>query len=310
MTETIVISGGGLRAELLPLGAALHRFEVQMDNGTWRNVVLSRADPSRNDMFQYGASIGRFANRIAGARITIDGIEYRLDPNEGEIQVHGGPVGFSDRLWLVVDRAPDSVVFRLISPDGDQGFPGELTVTAEFQVIDGGIRVVYSATTDAPTVINLTTHPYFILGGTTIDDHRVQVAASQYTPTTVDHLPTGEILPVDGTPLDLRDARVVRDVLADLAATGFERGGGINHSYVVDGTGLRLHASLVGPSGLAVDVFSDAPGVELYSLGGFGNRGLAIEPQDFPDAPNQPTFPSPVLRPGVTYRRTIEWRVR
>ena len=315
MTESpIVISNSRVRAEILPLGATLHRLQVpdvRMADGpaSWRDILLSRSDISHNDTFQYGATIGRFANRIARSRIAIDGTEYPLDANEGVNQVHGGPVGFSDIPWRVIGCADDKVELGLISPDGDQGFPGTLTVTATFSLIENGVRVMFSATTDKPTVLNLTTHPYFNLGGETIDDHRLQVAASQFTPTTLDELPTGEILPVAGTALDLREPRLMRDVLADLAATGLQRSGALNQNFVVDGTGLRVHVRVFGPDGLAVEIASDAPGVQVYSLGNFGRRGLAVEPEDFPDAPNQPAFPSTVLRPGKTYSRTIEWRV-
>ena len=201
------------------------------------------------------------------------------------------------------------MVFRLVSLDGDQGFPGTLAVTATFTVIADGLRVAYSATTDAPTVVNLTAHPYFALGGPTVDDHRLAVAASQFTPTTSDGLPTGVIRQVARTPLDLRTARRVGDVLADLAATGLERNGGFNHNFVVDDAGLREHARIIGPDDLTVVIVSDAPGAQVYSAGHLGRRGLAVEPQDFPDSPNQPAFPSTVLTPQSTYQRTIEWHV-
>jgi len=308
----VTIAGDNVRAVVLPLGAALHRFTVRLADGSWRDIVLSRPRPDRNDEFRFGATIGRYANRIAGARAAIDGHPYDLAANDGPNHLHGGPVGFADVWWQVVSQSPDSTVLRLVSPDGDQGFPGQLAVTATFTVIDDGLRVVYRATTDAPTIVNLTIHPYFNLagpGGTTIDDHRLYVAARRYTPTTADDLPTGDIRPVAGLALDLRAGRRLGEVLADLSAAGLDRAGGLNHNFVVDGTGPRTHAYLVAPDGLAVAVASDAPCVQIYSASRFGRPGLAIEPQDFPDGPNQAGFPSPVLYPGSTYQRTIEWRV-
>lgn len=311
-SDPVRLSNSNVRAVILPLGAALHRLQFRLPDDSWRDIVLSRPDPSLNDTFQFGATIGRYANRIAGARVTIDGVEYPLAANEGPNQVHGGPVGFSDRVWRILDQATDHVTMSLISPDGDQGFPGKLTLVAQFSLFDDGIGVIYSATADAATVLNITAHPYFNLTGVegaTVDGHELVVAASQYTPTDTAGLPTGEITTVAGTPLDLREGRVIRDVLAGLTAQNLARAGGLNHAYVVDGEGLREHARLIGPDGLTVIVRSDAPGVEVYSAEALGRRGLAIEPQDFPDAPNQPGFPSTVLRPGEVYRRSIEWLI-
>ena len=309
LTTARWINHGRIRAEILPLGAAVHRFQVRTAGGEWRDLVLSRADPGRNDASYFGATIGRLANRTAQARFVLDGVTYRLPANDGPNHLHGGPAGFADRWWQFVAVGTDRVRLRLVSADGDQGYPGALTVTADIAVSDDGLRVEYAATTDADTVVNLTCHPYFVLGGAGIGDHRLTVPAGWYTPTGQDDLPTGQIAPVAGTALDLRQERLLTQVLADLDAQGLARAGGLNHNLIVDGAGLREHARLRGPDGLTLVVRSDAPAVQLYSAEHLGRAGLAIEPQSYPDAPNQPGFPPVTLRPGQLCHRVIEWLV-
>jgi aldose 1-epimerase len=296
--------------EILPLGATLHTFEVRLPDGSSRNIVLSRPDPSRTDDSYLGATVGRLANRVGNAHLTVDGVGYSLAPNEGPHQLHGGPGGFSEVVWEVLEADGSEALLRLVSPDGDQGYPGTVEVTARFTLVDGGAQVTYTATTDATTVINLTTHPYFILGDHTIEDHVVTVPASSFTVTRDDLIPTGEVLAVDQTALDLRAGRMLGDVIAAAVAEGLARKGGIDQNFVVDGEGMREQTRLTGPSGLTLVVRSDAPAVQLYTAEHLGRTGLAIEPQGFPDAPNHDGFPSVVLRPGETYTATTQWLVR
>jgi aldose 1-epimerase len=296
--------------EVLPLGASLHRFEVMLADGSWRNIVLSRPDPTQTDAGYFGASVGRVVNRLAEASIDVDGQHYQLAANEGRNQVHGGPRGFSELAWTVLSSSPEQVQLQLISPDGDQGFPGELTVVATFALIPGGAQVTYVARTDAPTVVNLAAHPYFRLGGETIESHRLTMQASRYTPVRPDLIPTGEIRDVTGSSADFRAGVLLGEALARSLTDGVGVNGGFDHNFVIDGTGLREHLRLRGPDGLTLVVSSDAPAVQLYSGEKQGRAGLAIEPQGFPDAPNQPTFPNIVLRPGQEYRTTTMWVVQ
>jgi len=307
--SSIRLENAALALELLPLGATLHRFEVTLPDGSIRNIILSREDPAAPDPSYRGASVGRFANRLDDSRFTLDGHDYHLDANEGRNQVHGGPGGFSEIPWQVFRSSTKEAVFSLVSPAGDQGFPGTLTVTAAFSLIPDGAQVVYTATTDAPTVINLTSHPYFRLGGSTIEDHHLTVHAWHYTPVRPDLIPTGEIRAVEGCSADFRVGRQLGEALAAAVVDGVSANGGFDHNFVVDGSGLREHLRLRGPDGLTLVVNSDAPAVQLYSGEALDRAGLAIEPQNFPDAPHHEGFPSAVLRPGETYRRTIQWLV-
>ena len=301
------LSNAQLDLEILPLGASLHSFTVTLPDGNSRGIVVSRPDPSV-DSYE-GATVGRFANRIDGAHFLLDGVGYSLVPNEGRNQLHGGPGGFSTVVWDVADVTPDAITLTHVSPDGDQGYPGTLTVTATYSLIEGGAQVEYTATTDAPTVVNLTAHPYFNLGGATIESHLLTMPCSAYTPTRPDLIPTGEVRSVEGSAVDFRHGRLLGEALAAAIAAGIERGGGFDHNFVIDGEGMREHVRLTGPDGLTLVVRSDAPAVQLYSGEHMGRAGLAIEPQNYPDAPNHPDFPSAVLFPGETYRTTTQWSV-
>lgn len=303
---TVRLSNDRVAIEILPLGATLHSFHVRQPDGSWRNIVLSRPDVTATDSSYFGATVGRLANRVGRALITLNGVQYQLAANEGGNQLHGGPGGFSEQPWEVVESDAEQVVLRLTSPDGDQGYPGTVEVTARYALLPEGAEVSYTATADAPTVVNLTAHPYFILGDGTIEDHTVTVPTSAFTPTDDELIPTGEIRTTEGTAFDLRGGRLLSEAIADAVAEGLARKGGIDQNLVVDGTGLREHVRLVGPAGTLV-VRSDAPAVQLYSGEHLGRSGLAIEPQGYPDAPNHPGFPAVELRPGETYTTTTQW---
>lgn len=317
--------GESVRLEILPLGATLHRFEVRLPDGNWRNIVLGH--PSLAGYVEgegyLGASVGRFANRIARARFTLDGTQYQLDANEGENQLHGGTGGFHSRTWQVAGSGPEWVELTLFSPDGDQGYPGALEVVARYELVPGGAQVTYRARTDAPTVVNLTTHPYFNLDGEgsgATDAHRLQIHASRYTPNHADGIPTGEVRDVAGSAADFRDGPVLGEAWRAALAEGITRRGGFDHNWVVDGTGLREHCRFTGADGLALTIRSDQPALQMYGgehfdgsqVGTSGatyglHAGVALETQNFPDAPNHPAFPDPVLRPGQEYVATTQW---
>ncbi|SDC89395.1 aldose epimerase family protein [Nocardioides lianchengensis] len=315
----------GVVVEVLPLGATVHRLEVAGADGTRRNVVLGHASVAdRLASTSYlGGTIGRYANRIAAGRFPLDGREVVVGAHDRGHSLHGGPDGFDRRVWDVVAHTPDEVVLRLVSPDGDQGFPGEVEVEVRYRVEGSVVRVEMTATTDAPTVINLTNHAYFNLDGEgsgTVDDHVLGIPADEYTPVDATAIPVGGHAPVDGTPFDFRDPAPLGPALRRDHPQLLDAHG-IDHNYVVRGSGLRTHATLVSPrSGIALELRSDQPGLQVYtgnfldgsnpSTGGGRYRqgdGIALEPQLFPDSPNRPEWPSAQVRPGETYRATLEW---
>ncbi|MDR1237040.1 MAG: galactose mutarotase [Propionibacteriaceae bacterium] len=320
MQDTYWLRNETVAIEIARFGATLHRFET-----AGRNIVLSRPDPTRAVPQYLGASCGRYANRIAGGRFVLDGVEYQVDRNEGPNTLHGGQHGFSEYRWEVISASAGKVVLGLVSPDQDQGFPGRLEVRAIFTLLDSGLQLEYKATTDAPTVLNLTCHPYFNLnqdGSRDADNLLVQINASGYTAVRADLIPTGEIADVTGTAMDFRTPRTLAAARPVLLAQGLAVPEGYDHNFVVDGHGLRDHLTLTSPDGLRLTLRSDAPCVQFYDGAGFDGTltspdglayekyaGLAIEPQLHPDAPNHPGFPSAVLRPGDEYRRTIQYLV-
>ena len=286
--------------EVLTLGATVHRLVVEGR----RNVVLGHPDvDSRLASSDYiGGTIGRYANRIAGGRFELDGRPVEVRTHDHGNSLHGGPEGFDVRLWDVVSHTADEVVLSMVSPDGDQGFPGEVTATVRYRVSGNRVTVEMSATTDATTVVGLTNHAYWNLDGEgagTIDDHVLVVDADEYTPVDETSIPIGEHEPVEGTSFDLRAPALISAAL--------------DHNFVVRGSGLRRHAAL-SSGRTTLEVWSDQPGLQVYTgdmLDGprYPRRaGVALEPQVFPDTPNHPEWPSAVLEPGETYRSTIEWR--
>jgi len=323
----IRLANDSVRVEILPLGASLRRFEVRLADGTWRNIVLGypNLDGYRTARGKLGMSIGRYANRIDRARFTLDGVEHHLDANEAPNQLHGGSGGFHTRLWEVAGHGADWVELDLLSAEGDQGFPGELTVRIRYQLIPGGAQVSHHATTTAATVVNLTTHPYFNLNGegsSATDRHRLVIHASRYTPTGSDGIPMGEVRDVTGLALDFRSGLLLGPARDAAVAQGIARKGGFDHNLVVDGQGLREHCRLTGEDGLTLALHSDQPALQLYGGSHFdGTRtgtsgqpyppcaGVALEPQNYPDAPNHPNFPSSVLRPGQEYTATARWLI-
>lgn len=330
MTDEIHrITGSGTDGptlEILQTGAAVRALHVPDRDGNVRNVVLGHQDPAdyRQGTDYFGATVGRFANRLAGGRFTIGDQTYVVPANDGANAVHGGPDGFHRRTWGVAEVSGSAVTLELVSPAGDQGFPGELRVTVRYAVEGHEVRIDYTAVTDAPTVVNLTNHSHVNLdgeGAESVDSHRLQVDADRYTAVGPDLIPTGELALVDGSAFDLRDsARVGPRLRSTDPQVLLARG--IDHNFVVRGEGLRRHAALHAPdSGIRLEVLSDQPGLQVYTgnffdgsaigTGGGAYRqgaGIALETQNFPDAPNQPGFPSAALEPGQVYRTTTIWR--
>jgi aldose 1-epimerase len=289
-TLTLTNSSGN-RVSLTPLGAAMNAIFVPDRAGRSASVCADAGGSA-------GKTIGRYANRIARGSFVLDGTAAKLATNEGRNTLHGGPDGFSKRVWDVAERSGASVTFALHSPDGDQGFPGALECRVRYSWSDDdALRLDYSATSDKPTVVNLTNHVYFNLSGDSnkpISAYQLQLSASAYTPVDDESIPTGEIVAVD--PLrDFRTARAVGTTVYDC-------------NFVIDGWdgSLRYAGTLSDPeSGRGLVVETTQPGVQLYT----GKPGaIALETQHFADAPNRPNFPSTVLRPGETFTSTTIYR--
>ncbi|QHY95334.1 Aldose 1-epimerase precursor [Streptomyces sp. S4.7] len=291
----------GVRVKVLTYGGILQSVEVPDREGASANVVLGFDDvegyvgcPSP----YFGALIGRYANRIAGGSFTLDGRTYRLPRNNGPNCLHGGERGFDKRVWDAEPAADGhGVRLSLESPDGEEGFPGRVEVSATYALdAAGALRIGYRAVTDAPTVLNPTNHSYWNLGGAgggSAAGHVLRIAAGHITPLDGDSVPAGPPAPVDGTRFDFREPRKV--------------GSGYDHNFVLD-QGGSVAAELYDPaSGRVLTVTTTEPGLQLYTgdhfdAGPFGpGEGIALETQHFPDSPNRPDFPSTVLRPGEEF---------
>jgi len=318
--ERYVLQAGAVEVAVVTYGAVLQSVRVPDAAGTPGEVTLGFDDLAgyvADDAF-LGATVGRFANRIADARFTLEGVEHRLPANNGAACLHGGPEGFHAQLWSAREVDGGVELFRT-SPDGEMGFPGTLEATVTYRLDDDGLEIAYAATTDAPTVVNLTNHTYWNLsGGGTVEDHVLELPASRFVAVDAGLIPTG-LSPVDGTPFDFRTPRRVGDRLRD-PHEQLRHAGGYDHAWVVDGSGMRRAARVHDPrSGRVLEVLTDQPGVQFYSgnfldgsVAGRGGRAmrqgdaLCLETQHLPDSPNQPDFPSTVLRPGERYEtRTV-----
>jgi aldose 1-epimerase len=302
----------GLQLRVLALGAVVQQLWVPDATGRRVNVVLGSDDLSaytHEPPDYFGAVVGRVANRISGGALQIGGTTHRLAVNEGDNTLHGGPAGFHTRTWDVVEVGDHHVSLQLVSPDGDQGFPGTLSVRVTYRVTDREVAVDYRATTDATTPVNLTQHSHVNLTGAgTVAGHRLQVAASRFTPVDEHRLPLGEHRDVAGTPFDLRSPTPLAPVLAT---------GGLDHNFVLDGPSDSPAAVLSDPvSGRVLEVFTDRPGLQVYTGNAFHSRyppyaGIALETQAFPDSPahqGEPGWPSILLEPGEVWQSRTRWR--
>ena len=319
----------GASVMLTERGAGIVSIVVPDRNGVMGDVVLGYRDEGSYlaDGPCAGKIPGRFANRIDGGRFTLDGKEYQLVKNNPGYQLHGGPDGFSNRLWKASRISDTEVILTLDSPDGDQGYPGNMHVEATYTWSDdNSLTLSIKATTDAPTIVNLTNHTYWNLDGEdsgSILDHVLKLNASRWLATSEALIPTGELSPVEGTPMDFRTAKPIgRDIKADFPALKY--GKGYDNCWVLDGApGLKLAAELNSAvSGRRLEIWTDQPAAQVYtgnwlngsplSKSGRPYRdydGVAIECQGFPDAPHHTDFPSCVLRPGETYSRTIIFKL-
>jgi len=305
--QRIRLNSGRLEADILSLGATLCSLRVD-----GHQVVLQLpglADYAYERAF-FGAIAGRYANRIAGGRFTLDGTEYQLPLNEaGRTHLHGGLRGFAHRLWHVEAADASSVSLQYMAADGEEGYPGALEVSCNYAIAaEATLRITLQAQTSRPTIINLVAHSYFNLdGGGDIADQILEIPAERYLPVDTDKIPTGECAAVAGTTYDFRTPRRIGDH-------------GYDNAFILaearDGEPRLAARLLAARSGIEMEVHSTEPAVQFYdghklSLGGHKPRdGLCLEPQRFPDAPNHPDFPSAVLRPGEIYRQITEYRFR
>ena len=322
-------SDRGVQVRMLTYGATIQSIEMPDRHGNRASIILGLptvADYQANSPY-FGATIGRYGNRIAKGRFTIDGTTYQIPVNDGENALHGGPEGFDKRIWdaTTIDEGDRvGVSFHYLSPDGEMGFPGNLDTTVSYALDrDGDLTITYHATTDKPTISNLTNHSYFNLAGEgtgTVEDQLLWIDADKYTPVGAGSIPLGPLDPVAGTPFDFRRAKPIGRDLRDgndqlLLTSGFD------HNWVLNnykpGTVRPVAAAYDQQSGRWLRAATDQPGVQFYSCnfltGAFtGLTGriyrqgdaFTLETQHYPDSPNEPAYPSTVLRPGESYDTT------
>jgi len=312
----VLTNDKGMEVCITNYGCRIVSIMVPDKDGKMTDVALgfdNISDYTANSGGVFGALIGRVTNRIGNASFTLDGVEYQLPKNSGAHSIHGGPQGFQTQVWDAVQPDNESLVLTYLSKDGEMGYPGNLNVTVTYTVTgDNALDMRYEATTDKPTVINLTNHSYFNLSGndgSAITDHLIMINADRYTVTDNQLIPTSEIASVEGKPLDLRELTVIGSRIEDPSL-----GRGFDHNFVLNTNGdiTQLAAKAVSlKTGIGMEVYTNEPGVQFYcgmgrSKGKFGVTyermgGLCLETQHYADSPNHPTFPSIVLRPGEKY---------
>ena len=324
----------GMFVRILALGASIQALHAPDRLGESADVVLgydAAADYLEKPQY-FGATVGRYANRIDSGRFELDGRTYQLEQNDGSNHLHGGLNGLDKVLWSIDSfraGSPATATLSYTSPDGAGGYPGTLDVEAIYSLDDeGSLTIEYRATTDRTTIVNITNHAYFNLSGATgshgILDHRLTLHADQFTPVDQTLIPTGELRDVADSPFDFRAARRIGQDVRDAGNTQILYGRGYDHNFVIrDANGeMRSAAELYDPhSGRVLEVLTTAPGIQFYSGNfldgttvGKGERlyrqgdALCLEPQVFPDAPNQPGFPDATLEPGETYRNVMIFR--
>ena len=318
-----------LRVSITDYGGILVSLEASDHSGTRDHLVLGFDDVSGyvDNRGSFGALLGRNANRIAEGRINIDGHVYELSKNENGATLHGGADGFGKRFWSVTAFDARRLTLGLVSGDGDQGFPGEITAEATWSLDGADLSLTFAARTTKPTPLSLSAHPYFNLDGPLARDclnHRVEIFAESYLPTDRRQIPTGEITAVADTPFDFRRGRSIGDRIRE-PDEQLRYGRGYDHYFILsqeDPAALRPAARVRSArSGRVLEILTTQPGLQfLYRQqprrirtgpGGLYRQsaGFAFEPQGFPNAPNQPNFPSTILRPGETYRQTIVYRL-
>ncbi|WP_084534187.1 aldose epimerase family protein [Paraburkholderia dilworthii] len=351
VTRYTLTNAHGMTVSFLSYGGIISEIRTPDRHGRMANIVLgfrSLADYEKfNGNIHFGALIGRYANRIAGGRFVLDGHTWTLPTNDPPNTLHGGPSSFDAKVWTVkpVNSSNGaSAELSYVSPDGENGFPGTLSTHVTYTLTDDDVfHIDYRASTDKPTVVNLTNHSYFNLAGEgsgSIERQTIQIAASRYTPTDSTSIPTGELASVAGTPMDLRKPTVIGERLRSsfnqlVYAHGFDQNWVLDEQANAENaaeksinksanTTPRFAARAADPaSGRVLELYTTQPGLQFYTANGLngsvvGTSGttyrqgdaFALEAEHFPDSPNQPSFPSTVLRPGETLHQITEWRFR
>jgi len=324
------LKSGNIGMKVTNYGARVVALCVPGKDGKQVDVALgynSIDEYVNNKEYFFGAAIGRYGNRIGDARFSLDSVEYTLAANDGKNHLHGGVKGYCDVVWKANQLSDSKVEFTYLSANGEEGYPGNLSITMTYELTPAGeFKIDYKATTDQKTVCNLTNHTYFNLSGEgseTINDHLLTFNADNFTPVDSTLIPTGEILPVAGTPMDFTKATAIGErVDADFVQLKY--GKGYDHNWVINkkGEGVELAATVVSPvTGIKLEVLTDQPGIQFYG-GNFldaavsGKLGkpyvfrsaFCLETQHFPDSPNKPEFSSVVLEPGQTYTHTCIYK--
>ncbi len=330
--ELFIVDNGYIELSAISYGGIITSLCVPDRHGRRATVVLGfdYLEPYLDNPAYFGSVIGRYANRIAGGRFSLDGVDHALRLNDGPSHLHGGPGGFSRQVWnATIEGVDDGEGFRLhrTSPAGEEGYPGAMDVDVTYRVSGDTVEVNYAAASDAPTLVNLTQHSYFNLAqetSPTVLDHELMIAADAYTPVGAHLIPSGEIVSVTGTPFDFRASAGIRE-RADLSHPQLRAAGGFDHNYVLARAKRRLGLAAIlrsRESGRTLEVRTTEPGLQFYDghmLDGrfsssgrvFGKHaGLCLETQHFPDSPHHAEFPPVVLRPGEHYRSTTTWRFR
>lgn len=326
--EAITLSSGPCTCTIITYGGAVQSLVVPDREGKPVDIVLGMdtvEDYIRQDKY-LGALIGRCGNRTAGASFTLNGKEYPLPANDGPNHLHGGGAGFDKRLWTVEELTVNTLKLSLVSPDGEEGYPGTLTVEVIYRLSGGCLEIDYLARSDADTVCNLTNHTYFNLSGHgagSVENHLLQLNASRYTPIGQGLIPTGELAGVEGTPMDLRTPRRLGVGWAQ-PSEQLELAGGYDHNWVIDGEPgtMRPFAKAYAPdTGITLELEATLPGLQFYAgnflagcPAGKGGAhydyrtGFCLETQFYPDSIHHEEFPSPILRAGETWRHTARFR--
>ena len=318
----------GMRVQITNYGAKMVSLYAPDKDGKMADVVLgfNTFEEWRDKETYFNAVIGRVANRIKDGRFTLDGKEYQLPINNGTNSLHGGVTGFNEHVWEIVGQTAYSVSLRLTADDGEEGYPGKMDVYVTYRLTrNNGLQIIYEAKTDRPTIVGFTNHAYFNLkgeGNGDVRDHTLQVMADEYTPFDETACPTGEILPVDGTPMDFREPVLIGDRIDD---PFFAPGRGIDNNWVLRKAETQNAkepqlAAVVSAEGRTMQVWTTMPGLQVYTgnwveknTGKAGKEydvqtAVCLEAQNFPDAPNHSNFPSAVLRPGEVYFEQTEYR--
>jgi aldose 1-epimerase len=331
--EYTLTNSGGAEVKVITYGGIITSIKVADRNGQWGNVALGfdKLEDYLTKNPYFGNITGRYANRIAKAKFTLDGKEYTLEANNGVNTLHGGKAGFDKKVWAAKEiSGADGVGVELsyVSPDGEEGYPGALTTKVTYTLTDKNeLKMDYTATTDKTTIVNLTNHTYFNLAGngaaSPIYDHLLWINADKYTPVDETLIPTGELAPVEGTPFDFRTPKTIGAGIRS-GHPQMVLGRGYDHNFVLNRTdkSLALAARLYDPaSGRFMETWTTEPGLQVYtgnfldgtlvgSSGGMYRQGDAIclETQHFPDSPNKPDFPTTVLKPGETYQTSTVYK--